>query len=117
MDLDSQAHKAFIILLEELKKMDIGGSGLFEQVAMIKNYQKILADRNDELVQLALDEMELANEVKREMPFGKFTVAERKSYVYTDAVTLIENDLKDVKKEEQDNGKAQVNITKYLLVK
>lgn len=87
---------------------------LFAQFVTLEAEYKDLGTRRDALRQVIVEEMQKNGTDKEENTYGKFTVASKKSYTYTEAVNKKVEALKLAKYKEEKNGKATVSETHYL---
>lgn len=106
--------KEFVDYLNEKELKD---RDLYIQYAEMKNAQKILDERIDEINQIILEQMVEQGEEKKVFDFGGFTVGKRATWKYTEAVKEIEDKVKEVKKEEQEKGLATKEEKPYLIFK
>lgn len=84
-----------------------------------KDYAKIVeayvaykeAEKNyKELAGVLVEDMQKRGVEKEVTPFGKFTITQRKSYVFGPSVTTLEEKVKLAKAKEINNGKAEVKL-------
>ncbi len=93
------------------------------QIEILKRYSEIkqqirsLEDEESLLKDIIIKEM--GEEKVKTYPtvFGKFTVAEKLNWIYSPKVKSLEEKLKIAKIDEQESGRAQVKIKKYLTFK
>lgn len=67
--------------------------------------------------QLVMAELKQDNLKSEENEYGKFTVAARTSYKYTEAVDKLSDKVKVAKAKEEQSGAAKSNVTEYLVYK
>lgn len=113
MDIHEKFHE-FVSYLNSLKLRD---RDLYEQYAMMKNASSILDERTSELQSMILEEMKELGVEKQQFPYGGFTVTSRKTFTYTPAVKEKEQEVKDLKKKEEEDGVATFEIKNGLLFK
>lgn len=86
----------------------------------ITNYERLLQINNEiKILELEkktiLDEVQsnmIENEVKTiKTDFGTFSIVERKTYRYSDDIKHRESEIKEMKKQEEENGKAESSIS------
>ena len=107
----------FTKLIKELQSMPIRDIGLYEQLKATKGYINVLEERYEELTKIAMDDMKEKGIHKFESDFGKFSIAERAKWKYSENVEQYAETLKSLKKAEEESGVATKEITNYLLVK
>lgn len=91
---------------------------LFAKYAEIKLQLAELAKQEEAVKSAILAEFKTNALDKVETDFGKFTLARRESYSYSDKVTTMEEKVKLLKHKEQEKGIATVkNTTEYLVFK
>lgn len=88
---------------------------LFKQLVEVKNTIKALQEQEDALKGKIIDELKNNNIDKLENDLGKFTIANRTSYTYSEKVQGMEEKVKLAKLKEVEKGIAEVSITNYLL--
>lgn len=90
------------------------------QVELLKRYSQIRRDRKaleDEEEMLKEKIMGEMKDKSMETIYGKFTIAEKQNYKYSDKIKALEDKVKIAKINEQETGKAKLRITKYLTYK
>lgn len=87
----------------------------FKEYARIKNQIKELTAEAKELEPELRESMLEAGADKVKTEFGSFTLTTRKSYKYSDAVAELDTQLKSKKKEEEENGTAEVSESQTLM--
>lgn len=90
---------------------------VFKRYAEIQQLSKSLEKEAQELKDHIIGFMNETDTQLVENEFGKFKIAERAVYKYSDAVKAEELKLKDLKKQEEENGSAQASTTRYLTFK
>lgn len=100
--------------IDSLNSMNLNDSDLYEQYSIMKNSAKVLAERIDEISDMILEEMNRIGVDKQKFEYGTFTRATRTKYIYSDAVKSKEQEVKELKKEEESSGVAKVEETQYL---
>lgn len=89
----------------------------FEEYAEIKKQIKLLEDKESFLKKAILSELEKNKVDKVDTSYGKFTIAKRKNWIYSDKVAELKEKVKLTEIEEQENGVAKVETTSYLMFK
>ena len=82
---------------------------LSNQIADLEAARKVVGE-------LLSQEMEEKQMQKIEGELGIITMAERPKYVYTEKVDALAKALKDAKKQEETDGTAKKEVTKFLRV-
>lgn len=90
---------------------------LYKEYAEIKQRQKELSDQEDFLKKTILAELDKNKIDKVETQFGKFTVAKRKNWIYSERVDALKESVKLAEIEEQEKNIAKVKLTTYLMFK
>ena len=90
---------------------------LFKQYRDVKMKISSLEDEAKVLNSAILGELQKAGKDKEEFDFGKFSVATRNNYKYTEKVEEMEEKVKLAKLKEVEKGIATNNKTSYLLFK
>lgn len=90
---------------------------LYKEYADIKAKMKELTEKEDFLKKTILAELDKNGVEKVETTVGKFTVAKRKNWVYSDNIVALKENMKIAEIEEQEKGIAKAEITKYLMFK
>lgn len=109
--------ETFVQFLSELTSIGMKDAQLYEQVKITKNAITVLQERYDELSAILLEDLKEKGLSKVETEYGKFTVAERAKWIYSPSIEVLNNNLKDAKKKEEEDGIATKEIINYLLVK
>lgn len=104
-----------INFIDKLNTLDLKGRDLHVQYAVLKSAEKKIAERVEEIGGIILEEMKAVGEVKKEFDFGRFTVVKKESYVYSASISDLNDQLKEMKKSEVEEGIAQVEEKEYLL--
>ena len=109
-------HKKFKAFIDYLNSLTLKDRDLYEQYAMMKNAASVLDERIKELSEMIVGEMsETIGVEKQTFKYGTFSLTHRKSYTYSDKVKEKEEQLKALKKKEEESGKAKVEIKTGLL--
>lgn len=87
----------------------------FRQYSAVMSQIKLLEEERDTLKREIVDTLEKDGTEKVETEWGKFTVAHRTSYQYSDKVDKIVERLKIAKIREEEKGIAKATETKYLV--
>lgn len=90
---------------------------LFQRYATLKKTIKSFTDELDIINSELVKEMEANDLKKTEFAFGKFTIATKKSYKYSQKVADLEEKVKLEKVKEVERGTAKSSETHYLLFK
>lgn len=90
---------------------------LFKRYAELQAEIKEKTELLDAVKEGIVNHMHKAKKENEVTEFGKFTIAKRKNWIYTPAVDKIKEKLDLAKVKEQENGKAQMEITNYLTFK
>lgn len=90
-------------------------TSLFQEYADLEFEFKLLEDKKSELRNKILDELKKNGIEKTETSVGVFTVASKKVYKYSEAVTKLADRLKIAKHKEEEKGIATPSISEYLL--
>ena len=88
---------------------------LFKQYAALDLQLKQLEEQKKTLRETIIKQFGDAGIKKVGFDFGKFTIAYRTSYAYSEAVKKIETRLKLAKVREEEKGIAQKTETQYLV--
>lgn len=99
-----------------LNEMRMDNYELYLQYSLMNGISKILDERKKEFSELIIEEMGNNKEEKKKFEFGSFTVANRKSYEYSEKVDILKEKVKDQQKLEEKEGIAKPKETKYLVV-
>ena len=89
-------------------------NSIYEQYAQMTKQIKELQTEQKELGSQCLKEMEDNNANQMKATFGTFSLVERKKWVYTQDVKHAEEEVKVIKKTEEENGKAKFSTSKSL---
>lgn len=89
---------------------------LVEYVKLDQEF-KLLEDKKQELRERIVADFKKNKLEKVESEFGNFTICEKETWKYTDAVKKIEDRLKIARIKEQDKGIATASTSEYLLFK
>lgn len=98
-------------IIAELNAMPMNDVNLYIQYAKVNNMFGVLKERKEELGALIVGEMQLKKELKKEFEFGKFTVASRETWEYSDDLKAKVDKLKT---KEEKKGIAIKKVTNYL---
>lgn len=90
---------------------------LFKKYEKLENEYREIEIRKNELREEIVKEMIKNKLDKAETDFGSFTVAYKKSWIYSKSISKIEDKLKMAKIKEQEKGIAESSETEYLLYK
>lgn len=91
---------------------------LFRKFAEVKIQMAELAAQESSLKEAIMAEFKANSLDKVESDYGKFTIAKRTSYSYSDKVTALEEKVKIAKHKEEEKGIATIkNETSYLVFK
>ncbi len=90
---------------------------LLEQYAALDAECRHMEELKIRLRSQILADLELNHMEKVESDYGSFTVAHKTSWVYSPAVTKIEEKLKIARHKEQTKGLAKAEVSSYLLFK
>lgn len=89
---------------------------LFQKYVSLKNEIAKLLEEENLLKSSIVEEMQNNSLEKIQNDFGKFTIAKRLTYSYSDKVSELEEKVKIAKHKEIEKGVAKVkNTTSYLL--
>lgn len=78
---------------------------------------KALEEKREALRESIVQEMDREKLTKVESDYGVFSIAQRVSYEYTDAIKKLKEKVKLAELKEQKTGKATERITQYLYFK
>jgi len=78
---------------------------------------KALEEKREALRESIVQEMDSEKLTKVESDYGVFSIAQRVSYEYTDAVAKLKEKVKLAEIKEQKTGKAKERVTAYLYFK
>jgi aspartate/tyrosine/aromatic aminotransferase len=91
------------------------------KTALFKKYQELdeeykkLEERRKEVREAIVEELQKEGISTLDSDHGKFTIATRTSYSYSDKVKALEEKVKIAKVREQQKGIAQTSETQYLV--
>lgn len=105
----------FIDYINSLNDMELKDKGLYQQYSMMKAAAKVLDERVDEINQLIVEEMERLGVERQTFEYGVFSLTSRKKWKYSPDILSKEREVKELKKREEDEGKATFEETKSLL--
>lgn len=89
-----------------------------QQLASTAQEKKQLEVKEKALKDALLEEFKKSNTEKDGLEgVGSFSIARRSSWVYSDVVSKLEDDIKIKKDEEQRRGVAEEKVTEYILFK
>lgn len=88
-----------------------------KQYADIKAKVEKLKEQEEALRLEILNDMQASKITKEETAYGKFTVASRKAYIYSDKVDSLVEKLAIAKNKEVERGIAIASVTNYLVYK
>lgn len=89
---------------------------LFQKYANLKQQINALIEQEGELKEAIINNLQLNKLAKVDSEFGKFTIASRKSYVYSEKVEEMSEKLKIAKHKEEESGKATIkSINPYMV--
>lgn len=103
--------------IDGLNSMELKDKDLYQQYAMMKSAKSVLEERIEELNKIIFEEMQKTGERKKTFDYGGFTIVPKEKWSYSDAVKSKENEVKELKKKEQDEGVANMETSEYLLFK
>lgn len=83
----------------------------------VTSEMKALEEKREALRVAILEDMEAENLNKVESDYGTFSVAQRTSYEYTEAIAKLKEKVKLAELKEQKMGKAKEKVTSYLYFK
>lgn len=89
---------------------------LFQEYVYIKNEIAKLQEKESAIKSSIIEEMQKNSLDKIESDFGKFTVAQRLSYTYSDKVSDLEEKVKIAKHKEVEKGVAKIKSTTNYIV-
>lgn len=107
----------FVEFIDYLNSLDLKDADLYEQYSMMKNATKVLDERIDELQGMIFDEMKRLKVEKQVFEFGQFIITQRKTFSYTENVEKLNNSLKELKKKEEQEGIAKLEIKENVMFK
>lgn len=110
----NETHQKLRDFVEYLNSLDLNQSDLYEQYMAMKNAQKVLDERIEEIQGLITSEMESLGVQKQTFPYGTFSLTERKTWKYTEAIEKLSETLKTAKKSQEESGEANFEIKKSL---
>ena len=87
---------------------------LCEEYISLTKQISVLDARKKEIAPQITENMEADKLSSVEEPFGTVTLIERTSYDYTEKVDNKKNELKELKKSEEESGVAKKKIAKFL---
>lgn len=87
----------------------------YKELATIQAKRKVLEAKENEIKVAILADMEKSGECTKINTYGKFTVASRLSYTYSDAVKALVEKVKMAKLKEEQKGTAKSKETKFLV--
>ena len=87
---------------------------LASQLSEVAIQKKSLTIKEEALKDLLLSEMNKAGKDKESFGFGSISVGHRRSYIYSDVVTKLEEKVKIKKDEEVKLGVAEEKVTEYI---
>jgi hypothetical protein len=86
-------------------------NNIYKEYADLKFQLSALAVREVELKSAIIEDFKARKVTKEESEYGKFTMSEgRKKWIYSTKVQNMEIDLKMKKKDEEESGKAKVEL-------
>ena len=88
---------------------------LLKEYVKLEEKFKALETEKKELRTKIVEDMTKAKMEKIETDFGSFTICQKASWKYTEAVEKIEDRLKIARIKEQEKGLAKRSVTEYLL--
>lgn len=86
-----------------------------EQYAKLKQDEKILTEKIKQLSAEILSDMVIAEADEVEIDSGKFIISTRRTWKYSQTIEKQENELKEMKKEEEAKGFAEYEEKSYLI--
>lgn len=87
----------------------------YKQYATLMADIAVLEEKKDMLKEVLLENLRKEPEGKKETGYGKFTLANRKNWIYTEKVKGMEEKVKIAKDKEQKKGLAKSTITEYVV--
>lgn len=90
---------------------------LFEEYANLKEQEKEIEAKIDELKPKILSEMEAAETDKVETEQGNFTITKKKTWTFTEKVHAVELQLDSIKDQERADGSATFEEKPVLMFK
>ncbi len=88
---------------------------LYKEYAVLKAEQHLLEDKISEVNKKIVEDMASRETSESDTVWGKFTIATKKRYEYSDKVADLEERVKLAKLDEQERGKAKVVESNYLV--
>ena len=89
---------------------------MYKEYADIKFQMKVLEEREAQLKAAILEDFKNRKVTKEESEYGKFTMSEgRKKWIYSSKLQNMEMELKTKKKDEEESGKAKVELGESYL--
>jgi hypothetical protein len=86
-------------------------NNIYKEYADLKFQLSALAVRETELKNAIIEDFKARKVTKEESEYGKFTMSEgRKRWIYSTKVQSMEMELKGKKKDEEESGKAKVEL-------
>lgn len=90
---------------------------LLKEYAELKGVIKNLEDQQKALQVKILEEFEKNRVEKADTTYGKFFIAKKNNYTYSDNVLFLKDKVKLAQIEEEEKGIAKLKVTPYLLFK
>lgn len=90
---------------------------LLKDYAEIKRQKASLEEQESILKIAVIAELEKYGKTKEDTVFGKFSIATRKNYKYSEKIELLEERVELAKIKEREKGVAEITETSYLLYK
>ena len=87
---------------------------LAEQLSEVAEQKEQLSLKEETIKALLLVEMANAGKLKEPFDFGTVSVATRKTYKYSEAITKLEEKIKIKKDDEVKQGVAETKVTEYI---
>ena len=88
-----------------------------KELASLTAEQKAIEAKIVDIKLKLIDEMKASDLSSYKADYGTFTMGQRKTYVYTDAVKTLEDQVKLKKVEEEERGLAQVKVSEFISVR
>lgn len=92
-------------------------SPIFKQYIELKEQIEALEAQKDELMYQVMNEIEEDGQTQKITPYGKFVIVPRRTYIYSDRVKKIQEELYVAKKTEENEGIAELkSATQHIRV-
>lgn len=90
---------------------------IYKEYADVRHELEVLETKRDYLKNEILRDLKRQKVDKVEGEYGKFTVCQKKNWIYSKKLSALEENLKIQKVEEQEKGIAKAEVTEYITYK